>query len=78
MSWIGTQSDDQGIARIYMDGSHVADVDQYSATAKNVVTAFSVDNLPHGPHTIAVEVIGTHHPESTASRIVIDAFDTIP
>jgi hypothetical protein len=78
VSWIGTQSDDQGIARIYIDGSHVADVDQYSATAKNVVTAFSVDNLPHGPHTIAVEVIGTHHPESTGSRIVIDAFDAIP
>jgi hypothetical protein len=76
--WIGTRSNDQGIARVFIDGSHVADVDQYSAATENVVTAFSVDDLPHGPHTIVVEVTDTHHPESTGSRITVDAFDAVP
>jgi len=76
--WIGTQSDDQGIARVYIDGNYIGDVDQFGDTRKPKVTSFSVTELPYGPHTISVEVTGDKNSESKGCRIEIDAFDIMP
>ena len=78
VSWIGTKSNDQGIARVFIDGDYLGDVDQFSATRKFMVTSFSITDLAYGPHTIGVEVTGTKNPESAGYRIEVDAFDVFP
>ena len=78
VTWIGTQSNDQGNARVYIDGNHVGDVDQFGDIRKPMVRSFSVTDLAYGPHTIVVEVTGTKNPESKGCRIEIDAFDIAP
>lgn len=76
--WIGTASNDQGIARVYIDGNHVGDVDQFSDTPKAMVRSFFITDLAYGPHTIVVEVTDTKNPASQGYRIEIDAFDIAP
>jgi hypothetical protein len=78
IKWIGTTSHDQGIAKVYIDGLYQVDVDQFSDVRKTMVDSFSATNLAHGPHTITIEVAEAKNPESTGSRITIDAFDIMP
>jgi hypothetical protein len=78
VSWIGTQSPDQGVARVYVDGSHVGDADQFGEAREYMVTSYTIANLTHGAHTISIEVTGTKNPQSTGYRIQIDAFDVMP
>jgi hypothetical protein len=78
VSWIGTESDDQGIARVYIDGEHMGDVDQFGETRKPMVKSYSITGLAYGPHTIMVEVMGTKSPKSTGCRIEVDSFDIVP
>jgi photosystem II stability/assembly factor-like uncharacterized protein len=77
VSWIGTESDDQGIARVYVDGNYVGDVDQFG-DKRTMVRSYSVTDLAYGPHTIAIEVTGTKDPQSAGYRIALDAFDILP
>jgi photosystem II stability/assembly factor-like uncharacterized protein len=76
--WIGTQSNDQGIARVYIDGNYVGDVDQFGDTRESKVTSFSMTELTYGAHTISVEVAGDKNSESKGCRIEVDAFDVMP
>jgi len=78
VSWIGTQSPDQGIARVYLDGSYVGDADQFGEGREYMVTSYTIADLAHGVHTISIEVTGTKNPQSTGYRIQIDAFDVMP
>ena len=75
IKWIGTKSNNQGIAKVYIDGELKAHVDQYDTAPATLVESFSIKNLPHGPHTITVEVSGRKNPSSTGNSISIDAFD---
>lgn len=78
VSWIGTTSNDQGRAKVYIDGNYMADVDQFSDTRNCLVISYSIKNLPFGPHTITIEVANSKNPRSTGYRIEIDAFDIVP
>jgi photosystem II stability/assembly factor-like uncharacterized protein len=78
ISWIGTEAGDQGIARVYLDGDHVGDVDQFGNSRRTAVRSFSLSGLAFGPHTITVEVTGEKNPNATGYRIEIDAFDVAP
>lgn len=78
VSWIGTESNDQGIAKICIDGNFKGFVDQFSSTRNVMVRSYSITDLDYGPHTIMIEVTGTKNPESTGHRIEIDAFDIAP
>jgi photosystem II stability/assembly factor-like uncharacterized protein len=78
VSWIGTQAKDQGIARVYVDGNHVGDVDQFGETRKPMVGSFSITDLAYDSHVIVIEATHTRNPESTGYRIVVDAFDILP
>lgn len=78
VSWIGTEDSDQGIAKVYIDGKYVGDVDQFNNTPASMVTSFSVKDLDCGWHTIIIEVTDAKNPASTGHRIVIDAFDVEP
>lgn len=77
ITWIGTESNDQGIARVYVDGGYETEVDQFGNTSRSMVTSFSIKDLDYGLHTITVEVTDTKNPASTGHRIAIDAFDVV-
>lgn len=78
VNWIGSTGRDQGIARVYIDGDYVAEVDQFSETEATLVTLLSRIDLADEAHTITIEVTDTKNPASTGRRVVIDAFDIIP
>ena len=76
--WIGTQSQDQGIANIYIDGKLYSAIDQYCSIAKAGVRNFTIKNLPCGSHCIMIEVSGKKNKKSSGCRTVVDAFDVYP
>jgi hypothetical protein len=75
VTWIGGRSANTGIARVYIDGAFVADVDTYQGTEEVRVTMFTLSDLASITHTLTIEVTGTMNPRSTSPLIVIDAFD---
>jgi photosystem II stability/assembly factor-like uncharacterized protein len=77
ISWLGMESNDGGIARVFIDGTYVGDVDQFGPTEISMVRSFSVTDLAYGPHTITVEASGQKNPESAGYRIYVDAFDVL-
>jgi photosystem II stability/assembly factor-like uncharacterized protein len=76
--WIGTESNNQGVARVCIDGDSKAYVDQFSDTRNDMVRSYSITSLDYGPHTIMIEVTDTKNPKSSGYRIEIDAFDVMP
>ena len=76
--WISYRQRDFGIARVYLDGVLVGDVDTYNELQSEYqATVFSSTNLAPGPHTLTIEVTGLKHPSSLGYLIVIDAFEVI-
>ena len=85
--WIGERRRLGGIARVYLDGAFVADVDTYWWLQDEFqATLFSRTGLTPGTHTLTIEVLGqkrggpdcTGAPSPTCSAgydIVLDAFD---
>ena len=77
IKWIGTSSNSQGLAKVYVDGEFQAEVDQYNNSTQVMVDSFSLTGLSQGEHIIRVEVTGNKNSKSNGTRIEIDAFDVI-
>ncbi len=75
VTWIVGRNAHTGIARVYLDGAFVADVDTYQGTEEVRVTMFTLTRLANTTHQLAVEVTGTKNAFSTSPMIVVDAFD---
>ncbi len=75
ISLVGTQSPDQGIAKVYIDGEFKGQLDQYSNARDMLVRSYTVNDLDYGNHTIMIEVSDTKNPKSSGHWIEIDAFD---
>jgi hypothetical protein len=76
--WIGQRGFSNGIARVYLDGVPVTDVDAFAPIQEEFqAVMFSAGNLAAGAHTLSIEVLGTKNAGSSGTRIVIDAFDVI-
>ena len=78
VKWIGTKSNSQGIAKVYIDGEFKAAVDQFNDNREVMVTSYQIANLPHRNHSIVLELTGAKNPKSTGSRVELDAFDVLP
>jgi hypothetical protein len=81
VSWIGHRGPQNGIARVILDGSVVADsVDTYAPTEAEApqTTVRTLSGLAAGSHTLTIEVTGSKNPASAGTAIVVDAFDVIP
>jgi len=76
--WIGLRAARTGIARIYLDGSFVAEVDTYVPAEGYQSTAFALSGLAPGNHSLAIEVTGQKNPAATNNYVVVDAFDVRP
>lgn len=77
VTWIGYRSGRSGIARVYVDGSSVAEVDLFARTDEVHAPAFTVNDLSPGSHTLTIEATGLKNPEAVSNLVVIDAFDVV-
>ncbi|HEX9367346.1 MAG TPA: Ig-like domain-containing protein, partial [Vicinamibacterales bacterium] len=77
VSWIGGRWTEEGIARVFLDGSFVAEVDTYSPTKEVQVPLFTALDLANTSHTLTIEVTGRQNPAAATAIVVVDAFDVI-
>ncbi|MGH8245096.1 MAG: Ig-like domain-containing protein [Gammaproteobacteria bacterium] len=77
VSWIGRRGPGDAIARVYLDGAFVADVDNYAPTEGLQDTLFTATGLVYGSHTLTIEVTGRANPATTLAYpwVIVDAFD---
>jgi bacillopeptidase F len=75
VTWIGYRSLDSGIARVYVDGRYLTDLDLFQLSDESATRVYSVRRLAPGNHTLGIEVTGTQNSASQGNSIVIDAFD---
>ena len=73
--WIAYRDAWSGTANVYVDGVMKATVDTYVMVDQPQSTGFDIGGLNSGQHTLAIEVTGTHNPQSGGSWIWVDAFD---
>ncbi|HEU0104534.1 MAG TPA: Ig-like domain-containing protein, partial [Vicinamibacteria bacterium] len=72
--WIGLRGPQNGIARVYLDGSFHAQVDTYASMELETVV-FTAMNLTPGRHTMTIEVTGDKNAASTGTSVVVDGLD---
>jgi len=77
ISWIGYRGPDAGIARVYIDGSFVSELDLYYPNSRNQAILFTSPPLADGNHTITVEATGLNNAASSGTLVVVDAFDVM-
>ena len=74
--WIGQRRRDSGIARVFVDGTFVTEVDTFVPIQDELQAAvFSATGLPPGQHVLTIEVTGQMNPASSSSMIIVDAFE---
>jgi len=80
VSWIGRRGPGDAIARVYLDGVFVTDVDNYAPTEGYQDTLFTAAGLAYGSHTLTLEVTGRANPATTYAYpwVIVDAFDVRP
>jgi YD repeat-containing protein len=78
VTWIGFRAPWAGIARVFVDGTFITELDLYQTTEQPQATVFSATNLAAGSHTLAVESTGRKNASSVDYAVVVDAFDVSP
>jgi len=73
--YIGTPSNNKGIASVHVDQDPPVDVNLYSSTLKYHQVLYTKENLSPGQHTITIVVTGRKDDHSSLPRIDVDAFD---
>ncbi|MGC0343614.1 beta-galactosidase GanA [Streptomyces sp. SLBN-8D4] len=71
--WIGSKTNNHGIADVYLDGTKVATVDDSGGESQAVV--FQKTGLAPGAHTLKIVVAGNHSSGSTDNYVAVDAID---
>ena len=74
-TWIGYRSGRSGIARVFLDGVQLADVDLFARTDEPRAPILTVKNLAPGAHTLVIEATGLRNPEAVNHLVQVDAFD---
>jgi hypothetical protein len=75
VTWIGGRAPGTGVARVFVDGAFLAEVDTYSKTEEIRVSMFTASGLANTSHTLTIEVTGQQNAAATAAFIIVDAFD---
>jgi chitodextrinase len=75
VSWIGGRWIEEGIARVFLDGSFVTEVDMYSKTKEVQVPLFTALDLANTSHRLTIEVTGQKNVASKLAFVLVDAFD---
>ncbi len=74
IAWVTTLGKNRGRAAVLLDGKRVATVSLYSAATAPRRIVWSTRFTTAGTHTLVIQVLGTHAPGATGSRVDIDAF----
>jgi hypothetical protein len=75
IGWIGYRGPDGGMARVFLDGGLLAEVDTYSPSQRVQDTVFRATGLADASHTLTIEATGQKNAAATNTLIVVDAFD---
>jgi photosystem II stability/assembly factor-like uncharacterized protein len=75
--WIGTKSNNLGIAKVFIDDELIGSIDQFDLERKTLVNLFEVNDLTFGPHKIIIQAENRKNKNSNGTRIEIDCFDII-
>jgi len=75
VTWIGYRSTESGIARLYLDGQVLTELDLFGLSVESATRVYSVRGLAVGSHTLVIEVTGRQNPGALGNSIVVDAFD---
>jgi hypothetical protein len=78
ISWIGFRGPQAGIARVFLDGALVDEVDAYAPAEEVQAAVFRATGLANTRHTLTIEVAGQRNPASAEAYIAVDAFDVGP
>lgn len=73
VTWIGLKNSAAGVARIYLDGVFVDQVDTFAPVEETQAPLFTSNVLAAGIHTLAIEVT-----DPSNRHIAVDAFDVTP
>jgi hypothetical protein len=71
-TWYTVMGPSQGIAQVFIDGTLVQTVDQYSPVTQNKVPR-NVGGFPWGTHTLTIKVAGAASPAASGTFVSIDA-----
>lgn len=74
-TWVGARGNQCGIARVYLDGALVSQVDAYAPAEQIQAALYTVTGLADTSHTLTIEVTGSSNPASQGALIVVDAFE---
>ncbi|WP_150308048.1 right-handed parallel beta-helix repeat-containing protein [Planctomonas psychrotolerans] len=72
--WVTRTNHYSGIAKVYLDGQYVRDVDLYTATRTDQNVVFERTGLAQGPHSLVIERTGAKSAASTGRDVSVDAF----
>ena len=78
VTWIGFRAPWAGIARVFVDGTFVTELDLYQTSEQPQAPVFTASNLAAGSHTLTVESTGLKNASSSDYPVVVDAFDVSP
>ena len=77
IAWIGYRDESSGLARVILDGELKATIDTYLLPGQARTTAYRVEGLTPGNHSLTIEVTGTHNQRSGGAWVWLDAFDVL-
>ncbi|MCX6625696.1 MAG: hypothetical protein NTY38_32465 [Acidobacteria bacterium] len=77
ITWFAYRDEWSGIARVYVDGALKATVDTYRSPSQAKASAYAINGLVPGAHSLTIEVTGLRSPGSGGSWIWVDAFDVV-
>jgi hypothetical protein len=77
ISWVGYKGPDGGIATVQIDGGAPVEVDTYAPTAKVQEVVFTASGLSDANHTLTITATGRRNTASSATRVVVDAFNVM-
>ncbi|KAI0636680.1 copper radical oxidase [Trametes polyzona] len=73
VEWFGSQDRKHGVAKVYLDGQLVREVDAYNGASMKQQRMFWAFGLPPGKHTLKIVNAGAKHPASRGTLIDVDA-----
>lgn len=72
--WLARTGNYFGIAHVYLDGTLVATVDLYAATAGYKVVSYTSPTLDYATHTLRIERSGNKNDASSGRTVNVDSF----
>jgi hypothetical protein len=75
VSWLGYRGPFGGIARVFLDGTLVTEVDVYAAMEEVPAVVFTTSGLVAGSHTLMIELTGMKNPSAFSNVTAVDAFE---